>query len=119
MLFVNCVRENNRWLPFGEAVEKAVQTCIRENILAEFLGKNRAEVVKVSIFEYDAEKHLRLECEAAREDGMAEGISEGIAEGREALLIELVKKKLRKGLGIEAIAEIVEADSAAIEVLCG
>ena len=39
-----------------EQAERAITECISEGILADFLRKNRAEVVKVSIFEYDKEK---------------------------------------------------------------
>ena len=57
-----------------EAVESAVDECIKEGILAEFLRRNRAEVVNVSIFEYDKdeeEKKLRkAEFEAGREAGI-------------------------------------------------
>lgn len=38
-----------------EAVERAVDECIHEGILADFLSRNRAEVIKMSIFEYDQE----------------------------------------------------------------
>ena len=42
-----------------DAVNRAVEECIREGILKEFLRKNRAEVVVVSIFEYDKEEEER------------------------------------------------------------
>ena len=38
-----------------EAVTRAVDECIEEGILVEFLMKNKAEVIKVSIYEYDKE----------------------------------------------------------------
>ncbi|MCB6611366.1 hypothetical protein V3C10_18320 [[Clostridium] symbiosum] len=41
------------------AVERAVEECIRDNVLAEFLRNNRAEAMKVSIYEYDEEKTMR------------------------------------------------------------
>ena len=47
------VRKYAEQLPLEDAVERAVTECIRENILADFLKKNRAEVVAMSIFEYD------------------------------------------------------------------
>ena len=61
-------------IPFPEAVEKAIDECIKKGILAEFLRKNRAEVLRVSIFEYDEEKHMRMEREESRENGIAIGI---------------------------------------------
>ena len=73
-----------------EAVKHTVDTCIREGILAEFLKKNRAEVVKVSIFEYDKEKEekklRKAEYEYGREQGREEGRIEGERSGRTHLL---------------------------------
>ena len=59
------------------AVIKAVDDCIRDGILAEFLTAHRAEVVAMSIFEYDQEKHIRQEKEESWEDGYADGRKEG------------------------------------------
>ena len=56
----------------------------------------------MSIYEYDQEKHLRME----REDAKAEGIT----EGRRELLEELIKKKLLKDKSPEQIAEELEED---------
>ena len=44
----------------NQAVEKAVTECIDENILAEFLRKNRAEAIEVCIFEYDEKRETEL-----------------------------------------------------------
>lgn len=74
-------------MPLAEAVELAITECIREGILKEFLEKNRAEVKKVSIYEYDEEKHMRQEREAAWEDG----IKEGIERGEKQLLYNQIK----------------------------
>ena len=42
-------------------MEQAITECIREGILEDFLKKNRAEAMKVSIYEYDARKHIEME----------------------------------------------------------
>ena len=44
-------------MTLNDAVEKAVTECIRQGILTKFLTENRAEVVAMSIFEFDAEKN--------------------------------------------------------------
>ena len=73
-----------------EAVNKAVEDCIEEGILKDFLIAQRAEVVAMSIFEYDAEKHIRMEKKESYEEGKAEGKVEGKVEGKaEAILIIL------------------------------
>ena len=53
--YVSKVRTYKKTLKLNEAVEKAVEECIREGILREFLLANKAEVVAMSIFEYDRE----------------------------------------------------------------
>lgn len=78
MLFTIKIRENQKVMELRDAVNKAVEDCIREGILSEFLKEQRAEVVAMSIFEYDAEKHIRLEKEESYEEGKAEGKAESI-----------------------------------------
>ena len=53
--YVSKVRTYKKTLNLNEAVEKAVEECIQEGILQEFLLANKAEVVAMSIFEYDRE----------------------------------------------------------------
>ena len=68
--FVDTVRKYQQEMSFPEAVEKAIDECIKNGILAEFLRKNRAEVLRVSIFEYDEEEHMRQEREESRQEGI-------------------------------------------------
>ena len=96
-------------LSLEEAVERAVDECMKEGILSEFLTKNRAEVISMSIFEYDKdeeEKKLRkAEYEA------------GIEAGRKDTLKQIIKKKLEKGKSVEEIAEELEEDVTVIRKL--
>ena len=96
------VRSYTEELPSSEAVEKAVDDCIRNGILNEFLSRNRAEAIEVSIFEYDEEKHMRSERkewrEIGREEGRAEGLKEGHAEGQRVGQAEGLKKGYAEGL---------------------
>jgi len=78
------VREYAQAMPLAEAVEKAVDDCIRRGVLEEFLKKNRAEAIKVSIYEYDEERHMRQ----TKEEGYEEGYESGLAVGRESGLAE-------------------------------
>ena len=47
-------------MPLKAAVERAVKECIEEDILADFLRKNRAEVIAMSIFEYNQKEEEEL-----------------------------------------------------------
>ena len=66
--YVAQVRTYAKEMDFSKAVEQAVKHCIRSGILSDFLSKNRAEVIAVSIFEYDEEKHMKSEREEERDD---------------------------------------------------
>ncbi len=48
--YVAVVREYAKEMPLAEAVESAVDSCIRQGILTDFLRKNRAEAIEMSIF---------------------------------------------------------------------
>ena len=77
-IYVAKVRSFTEQMPLDDAVQKAVTECIQENILADFLRKNQAEVIAMSIFEYDKveeEKKLR---KAEFDAGVEQGIEQGI-----------------------------------------
>ena len=106
-------------MSLDQAVERAVDECIREGILAEFLTCNRNEVISMSIFEYDKEleeKKLRkAEYEAGREAGFSEGekhgretgFSEGEKYGIELNSIETARRMLKfQEFSLEKIAAI-------------
>lgn len=71
--YVRRIREHAKTMKIEEAVEKTITECIKEGILEEFLRKNRAEAKKMSIYEYDAEEHIRMEREESFEDGYKDG----------------------------------------------
>ena len=68
---------------------RAVDECIAEGILADFLLQNKAEAIAMSIFEYDQEAHMKCVRQEGYEYGLAEGISQGISESILELLDEL------------------------------
>ena len=58
--YVARIRNYSAELPLSDAVEKAITECIHENILRDFLLKNRAEAKAMNIYEYDEEKTMRM-----------------------------------------------------------
>ena len=81
--YVQRVRENAKEMLIEEAVEKAIISCIQDDILRDFLTLNRAEAKKMSIYEYNEEEHMRMERKEAFEDGLQ--------KGRISVLVSLVK----------------------------
>ena len=71
--YVARIRTYSAEMPLTDAVEKAITECIHENILRDFLLKNRAEAKAMSIYESDEEKTLRMFREEGYEDGERNG----------------------------------------------
>lgn len=105
-------------MPLKEAVELAVQECIKEGILADFLRKNRSEAISMSIFDYDAEREIALFKEAEREIGREIGKEIGKEIGEMRKLVKQIFKKLSKGKKPEEIAEELEEEPDVVEAIC-
>lgn len=97
------VREYAAEMPLDLAVEQAITECISEGILADFLRKNRAEAKKVSIYEYDEERHMRQTREEGMEEGYANGLSQGIIQTAVSMLKlkEFTDTQIREVTGLE------------------
>ena len=115
--YVEQVRERAKDKELPQAVEEAVCYCIQNGILAEFLLKNRAEAIAMSIFEYDEEKHIRNEKKLSYQEGHKIGVEEGhrtgLEEGEkrgEDRLNRLLKKLLDENR-IEELRKSVEDES--------
>lgn len=112
-------RKYTKEMKLDEAVEQAVDECIREGILVEFLRKNKSEVVAMSIFEYNKEEEERKwkesvyefakaeVLEAGREEGRKEGRAEGLALKLQAEK-EIAQSLAARGMALSDIAEITK-----------
>ena len=95
--YVARVRHYASDMPLNQAVKRAVDECIREGILAEFLARNRNEVISMSIFEYDKESEEQKLRKAEYEYGFA--------EGEKHAAIEIAKRMLKtNNFSLEEIA---------------
>lgn len=103
--FVAMIRENQKTMPIGKAITKAVNDCIEQGILKDFLLKHKAQVIKMSIYEYDEKKQRRFDREEGRE------------EGGDIKLITLIQKKVIKGKTLDAIADELESTEEEIKPL--
>ncbi len=68
-------------VPLTDAIDTAVQDCIRDHILRDFLLKHRAEVVGMLLEEFDMEEYIRMERRDSYADGLEDGLSKGEAIG--------------------------------------
>ena len=111
MQYVDRVRKYSRETSLRDAVVKAVDECIQEGILRKFLTEQKAEVVKVSIYEFDEEREMKL----IREDEREIGREEGIEEGKQKIL--LLSKMLLDANRIDDLKRATD-DGAYLEELC-
>ena len=95
-IYTDKIRAYTETMELAEAVDRAINECIEEDILRDFLIEHKAEARAMSIFEYDQERHMQQEREA------------GIEKGERQLLRRQVQKKLAKGMNIADIAEALE-----------
>ena len=124
----------------SSAIVRAIDDCIRQNVLKEFLERNASEVRNM-LFGWDWDEAKEVWQEEAREDGFALGEARGVAIGEargvaigeargiaigrdEGLALGETKGVLRtarqmkaKGLNIALIAEITGLSEAEIEEL--
>ena len=86
----------------AEAIDKAVEQCIEENILADILIKCRSEVKDMLLTEFDEKLYKKTVYREGYEDGHECGISEGhklgLNEGRELGLSEGREQGRRLGV---------------------
>lgn len=114
MRYVDKVRSYAKDMSIGEAVDRAVSECIRQDILRGFLLKNKAEVKRMSIFEYDEEATRRAIRDNAYERGVEDGESKGYERGRREGILQLledtgpVPEKLRKEIMLETDDETLK-----------
>lgn len=80
-IYTDKVRKYAEETELPDAVEQAIQECITEGVLQDFLEKHRTEAKEMSIFEYDQEKHMRQEREEAWADGRLSMIIQMLKNG--------------------------------------
>ncbi len=104
--YVAKVRKYAAGMPLDQAVEYAVDECIKENILADFLRKNRAEVISMSIFEYDKEEEEKKLRKAEYEAGIQKGVLNTARHLLELNLLSLENISRATGLSIDELKKL-------------
>ena len=71
--------------PLYDAVNQAVEECIQENILKEFLLAHKAEVIDMTLTEFNQEIYEK----GILEDGIQLGLQQGLEQGLKVLVQSL------------------------------
>jgi predicted transposase/invertase (TIGR01784 family) len=112
--FIAAAREYEKTMDREEAIGKAIEDCIKQNILKEFLEKHSSEVRNMLLTEWDWDTALRVREEDGVVKGLREGLREGMREGlREGMQKGELKGKMQtaknlkaKGIDVDTIAEV-------------
>jgi predicted transposase YdaD len=80
--FIGLVQKTPAAMMTAELVDTAVQQCIADGYLVDYLTERRAEVVNMMLYEWNAEEAIRMIQQEAIEEGLEEGRERGLKEGR-------------------------------------
>ena len=121
MIFVGYVNENLAKAKKGDkdyetAIRDAVNRCIAEDILKEFLLERGEDVQKIMMFDLTYEKQMENAkrewfndgVEEGRAEGYSSGLTQGYAKGKVHYLITSVVKKVQKNKTLDQIADELE-----------
>ena len=81
--YVSLVRAYSKTMPIEKAVSTAIEECISNDVLREFLEKERAVVMSLSVFEFNKEREFKIVREDEREEGIRIGMERGLQQGME------------------------------------
>ncbi|MDE6025429.1 MAG: hypothetical protein K2G45_08245 [Lachnospiraceae bacterium] len=102
MLFVERIRTYRQDTDINTAVNRAVDECIKENILSDFLRKNKREVIAMGIDEYDAELHEKTLLEIGREQGAQQTAVRMLKAGK----LSMEEISIYSGLSLEQVLQL-------------
>lgn len=120
-ILVSKIKSYDQTMDLAGAIGQAIEECIAEGVLLDFLMKRRSEVVNSLLTEYDEERVLADLSREFYEDGESAGIQKGllkgIPQGENKKLTEQIQKKLQKNKTAEQIADELEEPLAHIQEL--
>ena len=93
------------------AITKAMDDCIAEGILKDFLTKRKSEVLEMVLYSFDKELYEN----DLKQTAFEEGQKIGMQTGEQKKLISQVQKKLAKGNSADEIADALEENVETIQ----
>ena len=117
-LFVEKVREyQHKDYSIEQAIDLAVEACVRNGILEDVLRENREEVRSMLLTEYNEQAHIenerKIAADEAFEQGVETGIKQGIEEGIETgteQFAALTERMVQEGRTEELLRATKEKD---------
>lgn len=108
-IFIDKIRKYAKNYPerLDLAITKAIEDCIAEDVLKDFLIERKSEVLEMILYSFDKELY--------EEDLKQVAFEEGERNGEKGKLISQIQKKLAKQKTVTEIAEELEEDVTVIQ----
>ena len=86
------VRDNvSKGMPIEDAAADAVDSCIKDHVMEDFLLKERAGVIKMHVLDFNEKLHNQSLREEGYEEGLEKGREEGREEGQSSVIVSMLK----------------------------
>jgi predicted transposase YdaD len=114
MYFVDKVRYNIdvEKMELGDAIEAAIEDCIRRGIMSDFFRTRRNEVMKVMTMDYTWERReeiiRREERAEGREEGREEGLRGMVKIYTDELHLTAEEIAVKMGLNVDKVKEMIK-----------
>lgn len=82
-IFVAKIKKYKKEMELTDAITKAIDECVEEDVLREFLLRRKKEVMNSILTQYDEEKVMQMISEESYEDGLRDGEERGMKIGEE------------------------------------
>ena len=80
--FVHCVRQwKSKGLEVDDAIARAIQECVKANIMKEFLSKHGSEVENMLFTEWNWDTALKVQKEEGEEEGVFKALCRAVYDG--------------------------------------
>lgn len=80
--FVHCVRQwKSKGLESDDAIARAIQDCVKANIMKEFLSKHGSEVENMLFTEWNWDTALKVQKEEGEEEGVFKALCRAVYDG--------------------------------------
>ncbi len=117
--FVDVIHKYQKNFQIQEAVKRAIDECIEQGILREFLERERDAVMSSILYEYNEQETLAYIAEEqyglGHKDGQEIGKEIGVGIGKEIERINLIRNNIQKQMSIESLADFMGIDNSYVK----
>ena len=101
----------------GDSIQIAIDECIKNNVLRDFLKKYGKGVADMLFREFTQKAALNVAREEGLEEGLEKGLKTGLKTGREETRESVAKRMLSLDLSLDIVAKCTELGIAELEAL--